>query len=106
MSDYIRGTIRPHEPGEEQGISLAGFGIPPKSMSAWMKLQSFFIAGEVPPCSGRPEWVSNKAADKRLAIKLCGDCVCKAACREFAEANNESFGIWGGHDFSKGGTGR
>ena len=106
MTEYMRGWTVMHAPTDEAGLSLAGFGIPPESMSAWMKLQSFFIAGEVTPCRDRHEWVSSKAADKRTAIRLCGDCPAQASCRDFAEANHESFGIWGGHDFSKGGTGR
>ena len=100
MSEYLRGWTVMHAPTDEAGLSLAGFGIPPESMSAWMKLQSFFIAGEVTPCRDRHEWVSGKAADKRTAIRLCGDCPAKHACAQFAEDNGESFGIWGGIDRS------
>ncbi|MGZ1492421.1 WhiB family transcriptional regulator [Brevibacterium sediminis] len=100
MTDYIRGSTRPHKPPEDQGISLAGFGIPTASMNTWMTLQGWFAAGEVPPCAGRHEWTSSSTKDKRLAIRLCADCPAKHACREFAETNNERYGIWGGQDRS------
>lgn len=96
MSDYIKGTTRPHKPAEDQGISLAGMGIPPESMKAWNVLQSFFARGETTPCAGRSEWSSNKAADKATAIRLCNDCPAKAACNEFAETNGEKGAVWGG----------
>lgn len=96
MSDYIRGTTRPHAPAKDEGISLANFGIPEASMDAWMHLQGYFVRGEVTPCAGRTEWTSGKAADKATAIRLCGDCPAQAACHEFAEANGEKGAIWGG----------
>lgn len=98
---YIRGTTRPHEPEAEQGISLAGMGIPPESMKAWNVLQGFFARGETTPCAGRSEWTSNKAKDKATAIRLCGDCVCKPSCNDYAESMGETTGIWAGIDRSK-----
>lgn len=100
MSDsYIKGTTRPHEAAEDEGISLANFGIPAASMDAWMHLQGFFARGEVTPCAGRSEWSSGNAADKATAIRLCGDCPAKAACLEFATVNKERGAIWGGKEF-------
>lgn len=101
MSDYIRGTTRPHEAAEDENLSLAFMGIPRASMKAWAHFQGK-LQGDVTPCAGRSEWTSSKAADKATAIRLCNDCPAKAACNEFAETNHETFGIWGGHDFSKG----
>ena len=102
MSDYIKGSRLLHNPGEDAGLNLSFMGLDKASMRTWMHLQSFFAAGEVTPCAGRNEWLSSRAADKRTAIRLCGDCPAQASCREFADTNNESFGIWGGHDFAKG----
>ena len=96
MSDYITGTTRPHEPAPDMGPSLAWMGIDPKSMKAWVHLQSFFAAGERTPCAGRPEFTSNRAADKRTAARLCGDCACRPACAEFAAINGETGAVWGG----------
>lgn len=102
MSDYIKGTTRHHKPPEEQGLNLSFMGLDKASMKTWMHLQAFFAAGETTPCAGRNEWLSNRAADKQTATRLCGDCPAKHACAEFAETSHERFGIWGGHDFSKG----
>ena len=100
MTDYVKGTTRPHEAGDETGLSLAFMGLPAASMRTWMHLQAFFAAGEVTPCAGRNEWLSSRAADKQTAIRLCGDCPAKHACAEFAETNHETYGIWGGIDRS------
>ena len=100
MTEYVRGTTRPHKPPEEQGLNLAFMGLPAASMKTWAHLQSYFAAGEVTPCAGRNEWLSSRKADKRTAIRLCESCPAQAACREFAMTNNESFGVWGGVDFS------
>ena len=94
-----------HAPAAEQGISLAGMGIPPESMAAWNHLQGR-LEGEQTPCYGKPQWTSGKAGDKAYAIAGCLVCHARPACAEFAQTNNETFGIWGGHDFSRGGTGR
>ena len=102
MTDYVKGTTRLHKPPEEQGLNLSFMGLDKASMKTWMHLQSYFAAGEVTPCAGRNEFLSSRPTDKRTAIRLCGDCPAKNACREFAETNHESFGIWGAHDFSKG----
>lgn len=100
MTDaYIKGSTRPHEAAEDEGISLAGFGVPKESLDAWMHLQSFFARGEVTPCHSRPEWTSNRKADKELAIRLCDSCPAKHACAQFAEVNNERGAIWGGKEF-------
>lgn len=99
-SDYLKGYRTPHKPAEDQGISLAGFGVPKESLDAWMTLQGFFARGETTPCAGRNEWSSTRKADKELAAKLCGDCPAKAACLEFARTNNETGGnVWGGKEF-------
>lgn len=100
MSEYVRGWTTP-PPTDDPGISLAGFGIPSSSIKEWAHLQGKML-NDPTPCYSRPEWLSNRAADKQTAIRLCGDCPAKHACREFAEANHETYGIWGGHDFSKG----
>lgn len=95
MTEYIKGTQRPHKPAEDEGLSLAFMGIPRASMKTWAHFQGK-LQGDLTPCAGRSEWTSNKAADKATAIRLCGDCVCKAACNEFAETNNETGAVWAG----------
>lgn len=95
MSDYIKGSTRPHKPPEDEGLSLAFMGIPTASMAAWMHFQGV-LRDDLTPCAGRPEWTSNKAKDKATAIRLCGDCPAQAACAEFAETNGEKGAVWGG----------
>lgn len=95
MSEHVKGWRKP-PPNPDEGISLAGFGVPKESLDAWMHLQSFFARGETTPCAGRSEWSSSKAKDKATAIRLCGDCAAQAACLEFAETNNETGAVWGG----------
>lgn len=102
MTDqHIKGRQREmHAAPEDEGLSLAWMGLPKASMAAWMHFQGK-LAGDLTPCAGRPEWTSGNAADKRTAIRLCGDCHAKAACLEFAIQNDETNGIYGGHDMSK-----
>lgn len=100
MSEHVKGWRKP-PPNPDEGISLAGFGVPKESLDAWMTLQGFFARGETTPCASRPEWSSSKAKDKATAIRLCGDCVCRAACNDFAESMGETTGIWAGIDRSK-----
>ena len=101
MSEYMRGWTVMHAPAAEQGISLAGMGIPPESMEAWNHLQGR-LQGELTPCAGKPQWTSNRAGDKAYAAAGCLVCPVRAACAEFADINGETSGIWGGIDRSKG----
>ena len=101
MTEYVRGTTRPHEAGEETGLNLAFMGIPSESVTAWNHLQGR-LQGEQAPCYGKPQWTSGKAGDKAYAIAGCLACACRPACAEFAAINGETSGIWGGIDFSKG----
>ena len=101
MTEYVRGYRTLHKPPEEQGLSLAGMGIPSESMAAWNHLQGR-LQGELTPCAGKPQWTSNRAGDKAYAIAGCLVCPVRAACAEFADINGETSGIWGGIDFAKG----
>lgn len=99
--DNIKGTTRLHAPPEDEGLNLSFLGIPTASIDAWETLQGFFARGEVTPCHSRPEWTSNRKTDKETAKRLCGDCVCRAACHEYAESAQEQHGTWAGIDRSK-----
>ncbi|MGZ4516417.1 MAG: WhiB family transcriptional regulator [Mycobacteriaceae bacterium] len=53
------------------------------------------------PCRDAPEkWVSDHAAARREAAALCRDCPILTDCYERAMTNRETFGVWGGVDFS------
>lgn len=100
MSDYIKGTTRPHEAEKDEGLSLANFGIPSASMATWMHFQGV-LRDDLTPCAGRSEWTSGKAGDKAFAIAGCLVCHARPACHEFAEGAQEQHGIWAGIDRSK-----
>ena len=95
MSEYLRGWTVMHAPASDEGISLAGMGIPSESMAAWNHLQGR-LQGEQTPCYGKPHWTSGKAGDKAYAIAGCLACPVKAACAEFADINGERGAVWGG----------
>lgn len=38
---------------------------------------------------------------KMKAIAICGGCVVKSFCLDYAKSNDEGFGVWGGEDFAK-----
>ena len=104
-SEYIKGSRLPHDPGQEQAPSLGWMGLPKEAVGPFLHLQAK-MTNDPTPCYGRKEWTSGKAGDKAYAIAGCLVCHARPACAEFAQTNNETFGIWGGHDFSRGGTGR
>ena len=43
-------------------------------------------------------WLSEYAAERALAIKLCRGCPIFNVCGEVASARREPFGVWGGRD--------
>ena len=38
--------------------------------------------------------------DRRMAIAICNTCPVKKKCLDYALANEEEFGVWGGVDFT------
>lgn len=53
------------------------------------------------PCQSDPElWVSDLAASRREAARLCRPCPNIADCLAGALERREKFGVWGGKDFS------
>jgi hypothetical protein len=60
--------------------------------------------GQRPPC-GDPEthhlWLSEEAQERRLAKQWCLDCPCLAECLAAAEAQKETFGVFGAKDFTR-----
>ena len=57
--------------------------------------------GRRPICEQRPDMWQDARPDARMdAAEACGFCPAMASCRAFAQANDERFGVWGGHDFT------
>ncbi|WP_456570482.1 WhiB family transcriptional regulator [Blastococcus sp. SYSU DS0539] len=103
LSDYVHGTERSADrpgnaghgtgPGAGQGtgqpfVGFSGFGLEPDTQS-W---QERALCAETDPEAFFPE----KGGSTREAKKICTGCEVKADCLEYALANDERFGIWGG----------
>src|SRR4029450_3733598 len=84
-----RGTGRGVSPGPSQGLAgLLGIGAEADAQS-W---QEQALCAETDPEAFFPE----KGGSTREAKKICTGCEVKAQCLEYALANDERFGIWGG----------
>jgi WhiB family redox-sensing transcriptional regulator len=105
LSDYVGGNDRSdrfgagagqgighgmgHGMGAGQGIAgLLGIGTEADAQS-W---QEQALCAETDPEAFFPE----KGGSTREAKKICTGCEVKAQCLEYALANDERFGIWGG----------
>ncbi|TYP89884.1 WhiB family redox-sensing transcriptional regulator [Blastococcus xanthinilyticus] len=104
LSDYVNGSERSADrlgaaAGQATGVAVGqgtgqpfvgflGFGLEPEAQS-W---QERALCAETDPEAFFPE----KGGSTREAKKICTGCEVKAECLEFALANDERFGIWGG----------
>jgi WhiB family redox-sensing transcriptional regulator len=102
LSDYVGSSERPVDrmsggqgfglgQGIGQGQGIAGFlgiGLEADAQS-W---QEQALCAETDPEAFFPE----KGGSTREAKKICTGCEVKAQCLEYALANDERFGIWGG----------
>jgi WhiB family transcriptional regulator, redox-sensing transcriptional regulator len=71
------------------GVFDAGFPGPDGEEQGW---QDRALCAETDPEAFFPE----KGGSTREAKKICTGCEVRAECLEFALANDERFGIWGG----------
>ena len=90
LSDYVNGSERDHgASGPAQGFAgLWSAGLDAEVQS-W---QERALCAETDPEAFFPE----KGGSTREAKKICTGCEVKAECLEYALANDERFGIWGG----------
>ena len=92
LSDYVNASERNADRGpmgHEQGFAgLLGIGAEADAQS-W---QEQALCAETDPEAFFPE----KGGSTREAKKICTGCEVKAECLEYALANDERFGIWGG----------
>ncbi|SFL94908.1 transcription factor WhiB [Geodermatophilus ruber] len=97
LSDYLGASDRSADHGpvaSGQGFSGQGFsglwtmGLEAEAQS-W---QERALCAETDPEAFFPE----KGGSTREAKKICTGCEVKAECLEYALANDERFGIWGG----------
>jgi WhiB family redox-sensing transcriptional regulator len=88
-SSYGYGAAAGQGMGGGQGIAgLLGIGLEADAQS-W---QEQALCAETDPEAFFPE----KGGSTREAKKICTGCEVKAQCLEYALANDERFGIWGG----------
>lgn len=76
------------------------------ALEAWDRLQQALRSSETVPCAGRDEWCSDDPEQRAAAATACQGCPALAQCNAFAEANGETFGVWGGFDRSARDPGR
>jgi WhiB family redox-sensing transcriptional regulator len=92
LSDYMSAPDRSADRRnaiEHQGIAgLLGIGLETDGQS-W---QERALCAETDPEAFFPE----KGGSTREAKKICTGCEVRAECLEYALANDERFGIWGG----------
>ena len=92
LSDYVSASDRSADRRggvEHQGIAgLLGIGLEADGQS-W---QERALCAETDPEAFFPE----KGGSTREAKKICTGCEVRAECLEYALANDERFGIWGG----------
>ncbi len=98
LSDYASGSERVTDRfgAGAQGLGSAGTGLPgllgiglEAEGQSW---QERALCAETDPEAYFPE----KGGSTREAKKICTGCEVKAECLEYALANDERFGIWGG----------
>ncbi|THA82767.1 WhiB family transcriptional regulator [Streptomyces sp. A0592] len=61
-------------------------------MTASLDWQAVGLCAQTDP----EEFYPDKGGSVRLAKKVCGACEVRAECLDYALANNERYGIWGG----------
>jgi Transcription factor WhiB len=82
--------------------------VPPRAREAserlTITLAKLKARGRRPKCLD-PEnghlWLSDIATERALAAELCRGCLAMRPCLEFARANRERFGVFGGVDMAK-----
>jgi WhiB family transcriptional regulator, redox-sensing transcriptional regulator len=91
LSDYVGGSERVSRGSgsADQGLmGMRGMGLT-DDVQSW---QERALCAETDPEAFFPE----KGGSTREAKKICTGCEVKAECLEYALANDERFGIWGG----------
>jgi WhiB family transcriptional regulator, redox-sensing transcriptional regulator len=108
LSDYVSATERPADDrgygagyGQAAGQGAGGQGLGAQGIAGLLGIgletdaqswQEQALCAETDPEAFFPE----KGGSTREAKKICTGCEVKAQCLEYALANDERFGIWGG----------
>jgi hypothetical protein len=55
-----------------------------------------------PPCTHDPDrWTSDDPDQRNSAVRQCQSCPLIVVCRDYANEIRVSFGVFGGHDYTK-----
>ncbi len=76
----------------EQGITILAQAIEPQQFSALADIDQSARCVDADPEAFFPD----KGESTKEAKRICSDCPVKQPCLDFALANDEKFGIWGG----------
>jgi WhiB family redox-sensing transcriptional regulator len=78
--------------------------IQPKAEKLWYTLQESLSVNKTPCQIAGPRYFTDEAQNisDDTAEQMCHGCPLLKQCYDFAVANNEPWGIWGGINFSKG----
>ena len=87
----------------EQGARSYRLGLRIEALPAWRALVNELIQldslGIRTPCDQDPSAFTGDDLDRRqAAAKACGLCPVRQRCADFADANHEHLGVWGGRD--------
>jgi WhiB family redox-sensing transcriptional regulator len=101
LSDYVSATDRSDRYGATGAQGVDALGLAGQGIAGLMGIglevdaqswQEQALCAETDPEAFFPE----KGGSTREAKKICTGCEVKAECLEYALANDERFGIWGG----------
>lgn len=71
--------------------------VPEHAFTLWLKLHEELLLSGPTPCAGsnRDDWTGTSKQQERAA-DACWDCPVLSACAAYANAADESHGVWGG----------
>lgn len=74
------------------------------ALPLWVKLQTAVVEATGVPCCGAHSslWTSELAEDREAAAYRCTGCPVIKACRDYATAAKEKFGVWAACDRTPG----
>lgn len=89
-----------------QSFEFQNAGIDRKAITAWTKLSEAQDEHESYPCKNNPYFFmdyedAEDVISDDYAEELCHGCPLLKLCYDFAVANNESYGIWGGINMAR-----
>lgn len=80
----------------------SGIGLRDEAMPHWLELFAA-VAQTMTPCRVDPDpFTSDDPGQRADAAQACSGCRVRDACWDYADAQGETWGVWGGRDRSPG----